>query len=260
MNKAQIFAVGLFIGLTVLLYFGCDTKSSEHRTIEKSRAQKFELINVNRLVSESMDKIPGANRNDIMQLNGQLKLAETDSEKSEIYQKLASLWYASDKPLISGHYAEQIAQIENTDESWRIAGTTYSIAFQRSKEDNEKKHALMKSRAAFETAISMDAENIESQINLALTYVDAPLEDNPMKGILMLLDLNKAHPEDVSVLMQLGRLSMKTGQFQKAVDRFKKVIELRPSFAQANCLLADAYQANGQSALALEQKKLCDTH
>ena len=79
--------------------------------------------------------------------------------------------------------------------------------------------------------------DIDNEVNLALTYVEVPLEDNPMKGILMLRELNENHPENVTVIMQLARLSLQTGQFDKAVERLEKVIELRPSSANAYCCL-----------------------
>ncbi len=258
LDKNQTITIALFLGLFMLLYFGCDTKSSEHKDLEKSRVQKFELISIDRVIADAKPKIPGQTKMEVLDLEQQLKLAETDTDKLSYLQKLASLWFSAEQPLISGHYAEQIAEMQNDMDSWSIAGTTYSIAAQRLEESNEKKHAIAKSRLALENALSFDSENIDNKINLALSYVEAPLEDNPMKGILMLVGLNKEHPENIPVLMQLGRLSLKTGQLEKAVERLTKVIELRPTFREAHCMLAEVLRQKGDNNLAEKAQLMCD--
>ena len=259
MDRSQKLSLGLFIGLFLVLYFGCDTKSKEHKLGEKSRVQNFERINIDRLLRDSRPKLPVDAKTALMDMEQVLSRAETDSLKVQTMKSMASLWYANEQPLISGFYAEKIAEVETSAKAWNIAGTTYSLAAKRVKDDNERLHAIDRSRVALEKALSIDPESIDSKINLALSYVDAPLEDAPMKGVLMLVDLNKQEPENIPVLMQLGRLSLKTGQIDKAVARLTKVIELRPAFRPAHCLLAEVYQKKGDTALAQKEQNICDT-
>ena len=94
-------------------------------------------------------------------------------------------------------------------------------------------------------------------MQLAMVYVDKPLEDNPMKGILMLRELNTKHPENADVNIQLGRLAIKTGQFEKAVERLKKAVELSPGTVSIYCLLADAYTGLGDKTNAGLAEKKC---
>lgn len=180
---------------------------------------KFELVNMDRIINESKQTISPGARVEVQKYEEQLSNVEQDSQRVKYLKSLASLWFSEDKPLVSGHFAEKIADIVQDLPSWSIAGTTYTIAAQRSAEEQEKKYAIGKSRLAFEKALSIEPENIDNKINLALTYVEVPLEDNPMKGILMLRDVNQSHPDNVPVIMQLARLSLQTGQLDKAVDR-----------------------------------------
>jgi len=258
LGRSHLLAIALFTALFMILYFGCDTKSVEHRKLEKSRIQNFELISIERLISESKPKLPGALSIEIQDYEKRLKLVETDTQKVNYLKSLASLWYKGEQPLISGYYAEQIAAAENTIDAWSIAGTTYAIAAKKGDDGNEKQHAIVKSRVAFENALSLDPENIDNKINLALSYVESPEQENPMKGILMLVDLNKKYPENIPVLMQLGRLSLETGQLEKAVERLTKVIELRPTLREAHCLIAEVLRQKGENALAEEAQRRCD--
>lgn len=254
--RSQYIAIACFLGLFVVLHFGCDTKSTEHKAVEKSRAQNFEHISITRVINEAKQKLPTNAKTALMQMQEQLSRADSDSTKVNLHKSMASLWFANEEPLISGHHAEQIALLENTAESWNIAGTTYSIAAQRLEDDQQRQHANKKSRATLENAISMDSENLDSKINLALSYVES---EAPMRGIMMLKDLNEQHPENIPVLMQLGKLSIRSGQMDKAVDRFTKVIDLRPTFREAHCLLADIYAQKGDLELAKKEKAFCDT-
>lgn len=50
----------------------------------------------------------------------------------------------------------------------------------------------------------------------------------PMKGIMMLRDVLQEDPDNVEAHWQLGQFSVQSGQFDKAIERFKKVYELDP--------------------------------
>ncbi len=258
MKTSHFITIAIFIGLFLILYFGFDTKSNEHKAMEKSRANKLELINIDRVINESKATLNGISKVEVMQIENELTTVEEDSVKVKLYTKLASLWYKENNPLISGHYAEQIATILQDIDSWSIAGTTYAIAGKRTEEGNQKQHAIQKSRDALEKALSFQPKNIDNQVNLALSYVDAPPQDNPMKGVLMLIDLNKNNPDNPTILFNLGRLALKTNQLEKAVERLTKVVDLRADFRQAHCLLYEVYSKLGDEAKSIVEKKLCE--
>lgn len=256
-HKSQIPALVFFSGLFMLLYFGCDTKSKEHKLEEKSREQNFELVNVDRLISEAAANLDGTGKATWAELTQLLKRSENDSIAVRTQKSIASFWYAQNQPLISGHYAEKVAVMENTVDAWNIAGTTYSIAAQRASEENQKEHAVKKSREVLEMALSLDPNNMDTRINLALSHVES---EAPMRGIMMLKELNEEQPDNIPVLMQLAKLSIRSGQMDKAVERLTKIIDLRGTFREAHCLLYSVYTQKGESALAEQQKALCDTH
>lgn len=254
----QSITILVFLGLFAILYFGCKTKNEEQRAVEKSRANNIELVSTDRLIKEARPQMSPKGRSDLILLEDQLQGSKTDSSKLATYKALASLWYTEKQPLISGYYADKIATVENTEDAWSIAGTTYAIAAQRVSDENEKKHAILKSRSAYENVLSINSENIDNSINLALSYVDMPEEGNPMKGILMLVGLNKKYPENTQVLMQLGRLALGTNQLDKSVERLSKVISLEPNNRDAHCLLAEAYRKKGDLEKAQQEQNKCD--
>lgn len=85
---------------------------------------------------------------------------------------------------------------------------------------------------------------------LAMTYVSS---DNPMKGILMLRKIVEEDSENVDALLNLGLLSMRTGQYEKAVQRLEKVRDLEPTNIQGRFSLAISYNELGNSEGAMSE-------
>lgn len=74
----------------------------------------------------------------------------------------------------------------------------------------------------------------------------------PMKGIQMLRDVIAADSNHVGAIRQLGFLSMRTGQYDKAIGRFERLLEINPSESQAYFLLGEAYEGLGDKENAVE--------
>ena len=81
----------------------------------------------------------------------------------------------------------------------------------------------------------------------------------PMKGIAILLEVVKKDPNNLKANMSLGTFAIKSGQFDKAIDRFKGIIAQKPS-PDAYFYLATAYENLGKKkeaiAAYLNSKKL----
>ncbi len=95
--------------------------------------------------------------------------------------------------------------------------------------------------------VSVDPK--ESKIAEAIALVNGT---QPMKGIKMLLTLAQEQPENAEVHWQLGQFSIQSGQMDKAVARFKRVIELDESnYADAHFILGGIYVRSDSIAAAI---------
>jgi predicted Zn-dependent protease len=73
----------------------------------------------------------------------------------------------------------------------------------------------------------------------------------------MLLELSKEYPDENIVQITLARLAVKTGQYEKAINRLLKILEKTPDDANANCLLAEIYSNQGDNDKAMAYQKKC---
>lgn len=258
MNKTQWISISVSFVLILVLFFAFDTKPRSQKELEKSRILVAESTDINVLLNEAKAELGEARSSGVMSLESAIQETEDKSTKIELYKQLSGSWYELEKYAIAGYYAQQVANLDEQEESWSIAGTTYTIALQRSTVEKERDFAAKRAVEAFENAISLNPENTANQVNLALVYTERPLKENPMKGIQMLLKLNNDDPENVVVLTTLGRLAIRTGQFDRAAERLGKALELEPQNRNATCLLAQAYQGLGELDKAATLQQRCD--
>lgn len=256
LGRAQVLSILFFIMLFLLLYFGCGTKTKSHKAVEKSRSFNSEAINIQKLIAETKDTLMLEEKTSIDFLNGELAGA-SDSLKIRYLEKLSSEWYTLGQPIIAGYYAEQIALKNENENAWSITGTTFAIGLKSAKTKEQREYAFSKSTKAFENAMSINPNNIDHTINLALCYTENPPEDNPMKGVLMMVDLNKKNPNNIKVLFQLAKLSLKTNQIEKAINRCEQIIAIDPMHKDAHCMLAQILTSSNRAEEAKDHVAMC---
>lgn len=257
MSRLQIGVMLGAAGMFLAIYFGCDTKPPKQASIEKSRALTAESTDISSLLSEAKSKLDAPEASAVLALEKQLEGSSEDSVKVAVLKRLAGIWFENNRSDISGYYAELIAETEGTEEAWAISGTTFTICVQRAEEQKIKDFCTGRAVKSLENAISINPANINHRVNLALCYTENPPQENPMKGVLMLRELNEKYPDDVLILKNLARLAIKTGQFDKAKERLEKALESQPEDGDVICLLAQTYTSLSETEKAEEFQRKC---
>ncbi|MCO6460522.1 MAG: tetratricopeptide repeat protein [Saprospiraceae bacterium] len=250
-------AIGAAVLLFCILYFGFSlVDKKKKKEMDKVRSLTTEATSPEALLKEAKANIS----HDTLELTDRLEhfskegdtIAMTDNLK-----RLSGIWYSQKRYGLAGYYAQKVAEIEDTPQAWSITGTSFATGVKTLAEGPERDFCISRAIKAFEHAISLEPSVTAHRINLASIYVDAPPKDQPMKGIQMLLELNKNEPDNTSVLNLLGQLAIKTGQYDKAVKRLEKSLEINPDNPQTPCLLSMAYEGTGQHEKAHAMAEKC---
>ena len=86
--------------------------------------------------------------------------------------------------------------------------------------------------------------SITEQIQVALSNIqDAENPQSQMKGILQMRSLSEKYPENADLQWNMGLFSIQSGQYEKAVARFEKVINIDAQRLDAYMQLAMSYLA-----------------
>ena len=243
MKKKHVFTILSFLALLVLLQFGFKTKPDRLIQEEKTRSLNLQVTSIDILRDEARQNLGSAERSFIQILETRLDNASDTLERIEILKELSRNWYEAESFSVAGAYAEEIAILNEEPGAWGIAGTTYAYGIERSDQEKERTFCLNKSIECLENAISLDPGNVEYQLNRAILLTEHPPGDNPMKGILLLRELNKNFPKNVPVMNNLARFALQTNQVDRALTRLLEAESLEPNNRTTNCLLAQTYQA-----------------
>lgn len=239
-NRSQIvvlsFGALLFLGLYSFM-----------RTVPNNKkgaptADLTQAVNDQSIILEAKQALDSNQVQILSALELQQAQAPSIKEEVETLKEFSKQWNQWNNYAVGGYYAEKIAELMPTDEAWAIAGSTFGIAFQKTKDIQIQQYAARKAVKAYEAAIALAPDSVSYKINEALMYVELSAVDNtvpPMTGALKLLELDKAYPNNLKINFALANLSMlRSGDYKKALDRLEKII-LFPNIDTLN--LIDAH-------------------
>ncbi len=176
-------------------------------------------------------------------------------EKIAIYQQLADKWNDVEKAVPQGFIYEDMATISPKFDYWLKAGNAYRKGY-TNLQDSALVVALNKRAiTAFQKAVDLDGKNLEAKTGLGAAMVTGT--NNPMSGIALLREVVEADPKNIEANKTLGLFSLQSRQFDRAIDRFKTVVELKPD-AESYFYLATGYQNIGmknEAIAAFEKSK-----
>jgi len=248
MTTSKWIFISVFVVLFAILFFGLKLTPPNFGKVETSRALNASVTDISILKSEATKLLDPSKAAQLSALESNANEIIDSEEKIIALKELSSAWYKSGNSHIAAHFAEKIADLQQDEEAWSIAGTSYLLGMTNQNDVKIRDYCKEGAFRTLENAISLNPENIDNRINYALVSVENPDKNNPMKGIMQLLDLNKKYPEDIKVLNQLGRLAIKTNQLEKARIRFESVLSLQPENKFATCQMAKVLELLGDVA------------
>lgn len=186
----------------------------------------------------------------ISQLRASHQATASIEKKAIFADSLASLYAGAGKFDSAGWYAEQAAQFFNNEKSWVKTGDYYYQAYTFSLDAEKQGQLAEKTRVYFSRVLEANPLNLDVKTKMAMTYLSSP---NPMQGITMLREVLKDDPKNQLAMFNLGMLSIQSGQYDRAIERLKELVELNPAHIQGQLLLGIAYMNKGDKKEAKRQ-------
>ena len=169
------------------------------------------------------------------------------SQKEAIGEKLITFFHEINRYDSAAHYAEALAVAQPTERNLLRAGDQYFEAYTFAV--NDKKTALLgqKTRDFYQKALAKNPNLLSAKANMAMTYVNT---DTPMQGIMMLREVLQQDPTNELALFNLGLLSMRSNQYDRAIERFRQILVNNPASRKAQFYLGVSLAEAGQKAEA----------
>jgi outer membrane protein len=171
-------------------------------------------------------------------------------EKNAIFaDSLAKLYADAGKFDSAAWFAEEASKFFNTTDSWIKAGDQYYQAYTFAIDKVKQEQLAEKARAFFQKVLDVSPENLEVKTKLAMTY----LSSSPMQGVMMLREVLATDPKNELALLNMGMLSIQSGQHDRAVERLDELVKINPNHAQGHLLLGIALMNTGEKLRAKQQ-------
>ncbi len=258
MFSAKQIAVIALIAVLVAALFSLNIKGLQKEEASKptpaAKDQAVVALSLEQVSESAKQTINASLAAEITSLETALKNADEPS-KLALYKQLAQKWDDVNVATPSAFYKELVAQTESSYENWVIAGDQLTTAYQTTQDSTSQPALVQKAITAYQAALKLNPASLDAKTGLGTAYVSGT--PNPMQGITLLLEVVKQDPKNIKANTNLGLFAMRSGQFDKAVTRFKTVIEQKPD-PEAWFYLATSYENLGQNKdaiLAYEKSK-----
>ncbi|MGI4749449.1 MAG: tetratricopeptide repeat protein [Janthinobacterium lividum] len=192
---------------------------------------------------------------EISSKEAQLQKATADAERLPMEKDLAKTWDELNVPAPAAFYYLSAARKENTLQNWLNAGNRFNDAYKLTQDTVAKPAFLVNAVESFKKAMQIAPENLDAQTGLGIADVNGGAP-SPMTGISLLLGVVAKEPKNLKANLNLGLFSMKSGQFEKAVIRFKNVVEQKPEL-EPYFYLAESYKQLGMKPEAITAYQKC---
>lgn len=180
-------------------------------------------------------ELSAAQQKTVTDLTAQLAKASDVKQKNTLNRQLADVFATAEAVDSSAYYYEQIALLEPNTNNWLAAGDAYFQAFSLALRPENTARMAEKTRACYKKVLALNPRELHAKTNLAMTYVSS---ESPMQAIMMLREVLNDDPNYIPAMMNMGVLSLQSGQYDKAVTRFKQVLAITPENQNAQLGLA----------------------
>jgi tetratricopeptide (TPR) repeat protein len=228
--------------LTLIIYLA--PKKTEK---QESNVIQGDSFSIESLVTEAKGQLK---RQEVERINVVESALQKEPTSLTLLDSLGKMWDRVNMPQISSYYFEKIAQINPGEKTWINAAYRYFDAFRISGDSILRHMFVDKAISSYKKVIEINPDNLDAKTDLGLCYADGT--STPMQGIMLLREVVEKKPDHEMAQFNLGILSLKSGQNEKAIERFQKVLNINPSNKEARFLLGRTYSMMGKNELALQ--------
>lgn len=164
---------------------------------------------------------------------------------SAAFDSLRTFWTNKKRPDMAALVTERKAMATKAAADYFEAGNRYYNAVRFSRDESAIPALYQSAIRCFKAGLETDPSNVDARIMLASSYVEG--SQQPMEGIRLLQEVEKTDSGNVKLQLSFAFFSLKSGQPDKAEQRFRKVLRADSTYLEAYLHLADLYEQQGKT-------------
>ncbi len=254
MKKQQWLIVIVGIILIGAIYFSGNTKAPKSDTSPASSAHSTvnQVITTESLLAKAKLRISPAQVTKLVALESSVKRGDVKEQQLHVFHQLARFWSDSARVFEPyAYYTSEAAKLENSEKSLTFAAHLF-LDNLITEGDPAMQHWLGEhAKVLLDKALVINPSNDSSKIGIGICYMFGNISNSPMQGILEVRKIVQEHPENLYGQMVLGLGGKKSGQYDKAIERFKIVLAKESENLEAIFNIAETYEMKGDKSNAV---------
>ena len=258
MKKQQYVLSALALLLCFALYFGGKTvpdKSAVTHSEDDGHdhsADSPQKIDINTLLTAAKETITPSQSQRLTALENSVTRGDVKDQQIHAYHEIARFWLDSARKFdLYAYYTSEAAKLENSEKSLTFAARLFLDRLMMSGDPAMQNWLASNAKVLLENALKINPANDSSSIGLGACYLFGNISTNPMEGITLIKKVVDRNPENVYGQMMLALGGKKSGQYDKAIERFLLIVKKEPENIEAIFHIAECYDLKGDKTNAI---------
>jgi len=252
-NKAQWITITIGVLIVAGLFrFGRTGpyKSEITKTVQSIAPNELTTDSILFHVKETLNPAQIQWMNDLEQsvIRGDVK-----KQKLDVLHQLAHFWQDSARIFEPyAWYEAEAARLENSEKSLTFAAHLFLENLRNEENERLKKWKALQAKDLFERSLRINDKNDSTIVGLGACYIFGNIADNPMEGISKVRQVVERDSTNIFAQLVLGHGSLISGQYDRAIDRFGKVLAINPKNLDAILMMAEVYERKADKPNAIK--------
>lgn len=243
MNKAQWITISIGVLIVAALFLFGRTGPHKNGVAKNFQSSPQSELTADSILFHAKEILSPAQIQWMNDLELSVIRGDVKKQKLDVFHQLAHFW--KDSARIFEPYAwyeAEAARLENSEKSLTFAAHLILENLRNEPNDRLKKWKALQAKDLFERSLRINDKNDSAIVGLGACYIFGNIADNPMEGILKVRQVVERDSTNVFAQLVLGHGSLISGQYDRAIDRFGKVLVLQPGNLEAILMMAEVYE------------------
>lgn len=265
MRTPHYISLAVALGLIVLLYFGVNTipppeaakgaAGSDAPHAGAASQQVAAVASFDSIAAAARKALPAHAAQELQAIETKLAAIPDSSGMAPLFEEMATLWQEHRQLPMMAWTKARAAHLAHSEKSLNFAGQIFLDLMHGETTPAMQLWAAQQAVDCFEQALAINPDNDTTKMALAMGYMEGTGE--PMKGVNILRGITAEKPNDIPANLMLGRLSIQSGQYDKAIARYETVLQQEPANREALYFMAEAYRGKGDKGKAIALLEQC---
>ncbi len=223
-------------------------KSDSDQSDQKSEAP----VDTRSLLASKIESLSQEDRQKFLQVQASLdSLGNRSLQAAGVWKSLSSFWLTKEDMLGAALCLDFASELQPVSEDFRDAGLYYGSAVHSLQEGDSSTSAFCRNKSTAMLAKALESKPNDSDLKADWANALVQSSPAPMQGVQVLLEIIRTEPKHLKAHSHLAKLAIESGQFPKAIARFKNILDWYPGLGSAYLGLGEAYFRNGNKDSAV---------